>query len=248
MWNKLKTVIITVLATLGVLFIICLIIFFNIPDDEDDVVGTEIQEVQETDEDQETQEVQETEETWAADEDQDVQETQETAQLQEDEEEASAEDPNAGTAVSIPDSQIAGKQLKFKTKTLDKKSVDQSVFSDYDITVVHVWGTFCGPCIAEMGDYARFYESKPDNVNLVGIVCDVYDGIDTNADEANEILDEAGAKFINLRTSDSIYDITDDIELIPSSFFVDRDGHIIGEMLIGAHFDATMSKLEEYLK
>ena len=248
MWNKLKTVIITVLSTLGVLFIICLIIFFNIPDDEDDVVGTETQEVQETDEDQEAQEVQETEETWAADEDQDVQETQETAQLQEDEEEASAEDQNAGTAVSIPDSQIAGKQLKFKTKTLDKKSVDQSVFSDYDITVVHVWGTFCGPCIAEMGDYARFYESKPDNVNLVGIVCDVYDGIDTNADEANEILDEAGAKFMNLRTSDSIYDVTEEIQVIPSSFFVDREGHIIGEMMMGQGYDATISRLKGYIR
>ena len=219
MWNKVKTIIITVLATLGVLFIILMLI----PNDEDSSEPA-------------TQEVQV------------AQEAQES-QYQDDTEETSPADQNTGTVtVDIPATEISDKKLKFKTVTLDGKKVDQDIFSDYDITVVHVWGTYCGPCIAEMGEYAQFYQNAPENVNLIGIVCDVYDGIDNNVDDAKSILSENGAGFTNLRTSDSVYEITQDIQLIPSSFFVDRQGHIIGEIMQGRHYEETVSRLNGYLR
>ena len=257
MWNKIKTIIVTVLATLGVLFIILMLI----PDDEDEAVEPgvqetqavqEVQDVEETEgipETQETQEVSDTHEDQETQDTQEVSEVQDTPQSQEDTEEISTEDQNANTvAVDIPASEISDKKLKFTTKTLDGKKVDQDIFSDYDITLVHVWGTYCGPCIAEMGEYANFYETIPENVNLVGIICDVYDGIDSNVDDANEILSDAGAGFMNLRTSDTVYDVIDGIQVIPSSFLVDREGHIIGEMMMGQRFDATISRMNGYLK
>lgn len=136
----------------------------------------------------------------------------------------------------------------FETVTLDGEKVDQDIFSDYDLTVVHLWGTFCPPCIKEMGEYARFYDDLPEGVNLVGIICDVYKGYEDNVHAAHDILDDAGAKFTNLRTSESIYNVTSYFQFVPSSFFVDRNGHIIGQMLDGASFDDTMSFLEEYSK
>ena len=239
MWNKVKTIIVTVLATLGVLFIILMLI----PDDEDEAVAPEVsvaQEAQEPKDEQETDEVLEPQGTS---------EIQETPQSQEDTEETSSEDQNAGTVtVDIPASEISDKTLKFTTVTLDGKKVNQDIFSDYDITVVHVWGTFCAPCIAEMGQYARFYDNAPENVNLIGIVCDVYDGIDNNVDAAKDILGKNGAGFMNLRTSDSVYEITEDIQFIPSSFFVDRQGHIIGGIMMGQHYETTISRLNGYLK
>ena len=99
-----------------------------------------------------------------------------------------------------------------------------------------------------MGDYARFYSKRPDNVNLIAIVCDVYDGIDSNVSAANDILGDAGAKFLNLRTSDDLYDLVGGFQYVPSSFFVDRDGHLIGEMMDGANFEMTMERLEGYIK
>jgi thiol-disulfide isomerase/thioredoxin len=150
--------------------------------------------------------------------------------------------------VNIPKSEISDKVLKFKTVSLDGDVVTQDIFSDYDLTVVSIWGTFCDPCIAEMGDYASFYNELPDNVNLVGLICDVYDGIETNASDAKDILSDAGAKFLNLRTSDDLYDITGSYEYVPSSFFVDKEGHIIGTILDGADFSETKAKLEGYLK
>ena len=239
MWKKVKTIIISVLAILGLLFVLLMIM----PDDEDEAAGSETQDAQVLQESQdayESHEIPDNQEELAI---------QETQQLQEDTEEASTEDQSNGTvAVVIPASEIPDKKLKFTTKTLDGKRVDQDIFSDYDITLVHVWGTFCGPCIAEMGKYASFYETVPENVNLIGIICDVYDGIDNNVEDANYILSDAGAGFMNLRTSDSVYDVTEKIQVIPSSFFVDREGHIIGEMMMGQGFDATISRLNGYLK
>ena len=131
---------------------------------------------------------------------------------------------------------------------MDNDKITQDIFSGYDITVVHVWGTFCGPCIAEMGDYADFYKDLPDNVNMIAIICDVYDGIDSNVSEAKDILKDADADFTNLRTSDDLYDVIGEFQYVPSSFFVDGEGHIIGSMMDGVGFEDTKKRLEGYLE
>ncbi|MCR5222262.1 MAG: TlpA family protein disulfide reductase [Lachnospiraceae bacterium] len=166
--------------------------------------------------------------------------------------EAASEDSSdsAGNTVNvtIPESELSAQTISFTSTTLDGEPVDESIFADYDITVVHVWGTFCGPCIAEMGEYASMYEEIPDNVNLVGMICDVYEGDEMNVDDAHEILSDAGAKFTNLRTSESLYNLTASLGFVPSSFFVDREGHLIGKMLDGADFDMTLEQLDSYIE
>ncbi|MBR2186806.1 MAG: redoxin domain-containing protein [Lachnospiraceae bacterium] len=150
--------------------------------------------------------------------------------------------------VNIPESELGVVSLKFRSTTLDNKVVTEDIFKDYDLTLVHVWGTYCGPCIAEMGDYAELYRNLPDNVNLVGLVCDVYDGIDINVDAAHEILDDAGAEFTNIATSDSNYDLVSSFRYVPSSFFVNREGRIVGTVLEGVHFEQTKKRLDSYLE
>lgn len=164
------------------------------------------------------------------------------------EKEDSAETGGNLVQVSIPASEVSDNTMRFRTISLDEKQITQDIFSGYDLTVVHVWGTYCGPCIAEMGDYAKFYDELPDNVNLVGVICDVYDGIDNNVKAADKILSDAGAGFMNLRTSDDLYDIVGEFRYVPSSFFVDKEGHIIGELMDGASFSDMKSRLDGYLK
>lgn len=150
--------------------------------------------------------------------------------------------------VNIPESEISGETFSFRSMSLDNKVVTGDIFKDYDLTVVHVWGTYCGPCIAEMKDYAELYRELPDNVNLVGFVLDVYDGLDNNVDAAHEILDDAGAEFTNIRTSDSNFYLLSSFQYIPSSFFVDREGRIVGELMDGGFFGETRKRLESYLE
>ena len=210
LWEKIKHVAVIALATLGVLFIIIMLL----PEDEEPLA-----------EDYQQDEYYE--------EDADFEETD-------------AED--ALTAVNIPASEISDRTLTFKTVTLDNETVSQDIFKDYDLTIVHLWGTFCQPCIAEMGEYAKLYQELPDNINLIGIVNDVYDGLDSNVSRAHEILGNAGAEFVNVRTSDDLYDIVSEFQYVPSSFFVDREGHIVGSVLDGAGIDETVSRLKTYLE
>ena len=246
MWEKIKNTLVVALATLGVLFIVIMLI----PDDEEsyDEADTAVtqEEADSVEAEEETSESGEPEvfyeDTEPEESVKEEAEEEETADAKEDDEKGNA------VTVSIPSSELSDRKLSFRTVSLDNKEVSDDIFSDYDITVVHVWGTFCQPCIAEMGDYASLYSKLPDNVNLVAIICDVYDGIDSNVADANDILGDAGAKFLNLRTSDDLYDVVGQFQYVPSSFFVDKNGHLIGEMMDGAGFDETMERLQGYIE
>ncbi|MCR5278177.1 MAG: TlpA family protein disulfide reductase [Lachnospiraceae bacterium] len=247
MWNNVKRTIVTALATLGVLFIIIMVW----PEDKEETpsVTTSGQNNTSTS----TSTVSASVETPASvsHEPETPAETEEPSETGEPAAPAVPSEPSNGNeaaGVNIPSSESRGNALSFKTISLDEQTVSQDIFADYDLTIVHVWGTFCGPCIAEMGDYADLYKELPSNVNLIGIICDVYDGIDSNVSDARKILGDAGAEFMNLRTSDDVYDITSVFQYVPSSFFVDREGHVIGKMMDGASFSETKSRLDGYLQ
>lgn len=253
--NKILQVILIVLATLGVLFIILMLW----PEGDDDEVASQ-PETQEaavaapiaTDNMTILESTAEAESNKAESEAPAPKETESSTEAEETllaENSGSGHEDNGNNAtVTIPQSELSRDTLRFKTVSLDNEKLSQDIFSNYDLTIVHVWGTFCNPCIREMGDYARLYKELPDNVNLVGLICDVYDGIDSNVSDAEEILGNADAEFLNMRSSDDLYDITADINYVPSSFFVDREGHMVGKIMDGAGFDETKKQLEKYLE
>ena len=60
-------------------------------------------------------------------------------------------------------------------------------FLHISLKQLNIWGTFCGPCIAEMpelGELSREYEGS--GVRIIGMLCDVYEPGD---EEALEIID-----------------------------------------------------------
>ncbi len=140
-----------------------------------------------------------------------------------------------------------GKPVTFTTHSLAGQEVTDDIFSDYDLTIVHIWGTYCGPCLSEMGDYADAYSGLPDNVNLMAVVCDVYEDDPDMASYAQRILDDSGAKFLNVCLSEDLAYLIYNIQYVPSSFFVDSQGRLIGEMMDGASFDMTMDQLDRIL-
>lgn len=236
MWKKIGYTALVVLATLGVLFIVVMLM----PEPEEE--KTETAEVIES----------ETQKDVPSEEEEEPEETELPEQETETKEEAAAkeeETTSAGAAaVQIPSDELSEETLTFQTTTLDGEKATNEIFSDYDITVVHVWGTYCGPCIEEMPEVASYYLELPANINMVGLLVDVYDGIETNEEAAWEILNDAGAEFMNLRTSDTLYDILGQIQFVPTSFLVDKEGHLIGSLLEGVPFQDVMERVEEYIR
>ncbi len=251
-----KNVIVAILAILGVLFLAILFL----PEDEegnpDEAVTTESAadaDIPETEaagkEDGEHTEEQKEEGDGQTEEQKVEENTQAQSENMKQEDNQDVEQEHTNTvSVNIPEKERTGKNLKFRTMTLDNKEISQEIFSEYDLTLVHVWGTFCGPCVSEMGEYAALYKELPDNVNMVAILCDVYEGMDNSVQDAEDILNENGAEFTNMRISDDVYEIIEDIQYVPSSFFVDSDGCLVGDIMEGIGFEETKKRLEGYLK
>ena len=64
----------------------------------------------------------------------------------------SSQETGSGTGV------LAG----FTAQDLEGNDVDDSIFDDYDVTMINVWGTFCGPCIQEMPDLGEISDEYAD--------------------------------------------------------------------------------------
>ncbi|MCR5102710.1 MAG: redoxin domain-containing protein [Butyrivibrio sp.] len=222
--KKLGKIIVAVLAIIGVLFIALLLI----PEDEEDtadvdtvteqVVENEIQE--ETDGDAE----QVTEENVT----EDVESENTTDEASEDNE------TNSGA-------------FSFSTVDLEGNTVTDDILKDKDYTMINIWATFCGPCINEMPELAAIAQELPGNMQMVGIISDVYEGSDENVELAQQILDETGAGvYTNVRLSEDLYTLISEYQFVPTTIFVDSNGNMIGEAIVGANIDAYKERIEEY--
>ena len=113
----------------------------------------------------------------------------------------------------------------FTTTDIDGNTVDESIFSDYKLTMVNIWGTFCGPCINEMpelGELNAEYHDK--GVQVVGIVIDVLNADGSvsasQVDLAQEIVSETEADYLHLLPSEgSINDKLRQVTAVPETFF-----------------------------
>ena len=100
------------------------------------------------------------------------------------------------------------------------------------MTVINLWATFCGPCIAEMPEIAEFRKTLPENVQLLTCCVDVAD--DGTLRSAQGILSEAGYDGITLLyPTGDLGKLSDDMMYVPTTIFVDSEGHLLGDAIIG---------------
>jgi hypothetical protein len=168
---------------------------------------------------------------------------------------SSAEDTNSKASSTMKEEKTASadkeekkeKFPEFKTTDTNGNEVTEKIFANKDITMVNVWGTFCGPCINEMPELQKIYESLPKNANLIGIAADVPEGMKDGVDNAKHIEEQTGVKYTNLTVSDSLASFTKQFYAVPSTIFVDKDGNIIGELVLGANIDSYVKNLQKVL-
>ena len=144
---------------------------------------------------------------------------------------------------------VSEKSLKFTAENLALETVDNSIFADKDLTVLNVWGTFCGPCIQEMPELGEWQREMPENVQIVGLVADISGKEDQeHIDYANLILEKTNAQFTNIIPNSDFSDLLSGVSAVPTTFFINKEGKIVGKPVVGAQVSKYKSFVEEYLK
>ena len=140
---------------------------------------------------------------------------------------------------SIPEnsgSGLVGQTLQFSTTDLDGNLVNsETLFSGHRITMINVWATWCGPCVAEMPQLQRISEEYQDkDCQVVGLL---QDGEVPGAPEkARSIMEENGTDYPVLMPLWRMQDLLQ-LQAFPTTFFVDSTGTILTEPVIGAYTD-----------
>lgn len=136
----------------------------------------------------------------------------------------------------------------FTATDLDGNSVTESIFSEKDLTVLNIWGTFCGPCIGEMPELGAWAKEMPDNVQILGLIIDINGEDDTeHRDLAVDITQKAGVDFTNLVANADFAPILRNVVGVPTTLFIDGEGKIVGDPIVGADVDGYKKFVEEYL-
>lgn len=107
--------------------------------------------------------------------------------------------------------------------------VTQDIFSDYDVTAVNLWTTWCPYCLVEMPYLNELYNQLPANMNLVGYCEDA----EEMPDDFKYIMENLPHDYTVIAADkklNSAVGTTGNITGFPTTLFVDRNGVVIGQI------------------
>lgn len=141
----------------------------------------------------------------------------------------------------------------FSAVDLEGNTVDQSIFADYDLTMINVWGTFCGPCLNEMPDLGQLsVDMAEEGVQVLGVCIDLCDNngelVDSQVELAKKYVEETGAAYTHL-TPDipMLTTLGAEIQVVPTTIFVDSEGKQVGDWVFGSKsYDSWCDVIESY--
>lgn len=162
-------------------------------------------------------------------------------------EDSSSSDSSGTTKQETSENGFPVNMPEFSTTDMDGNKVTNDTFADYDLTVVNFWATYCNPCIDELPELTEWKKELPDNVNLIGLLVDVDEKGSDQYKLAEKIIKETGADYQHLIATEEFDDMISNLVGVPTTFFVDSAGKIIGEPFAGADVDAYKQTVEDYL-
>ena len=136
-----------------------------------------------------------------------------------------------------PETQVPNAFPAFTAELLTGGTVDNSVFADKDLTIINIWGTFCMPCVSEMPELEAWSKELPENVQLIGLVCDVTAESEEDVEVAKMICESTGVTYPNWLCCEDFEEMLAGMPFVPTTIFVDRNGAIVGEPICGAYVD-----------
>lgn len=151
--------------------------------------------------------------------------------------------------LSVDGGQDGAATAKFDFDTEDiygNKFSAKEYLAEHEYTIMNVWGTFCGPCKAEMPDIAKVYEEYKDKLGFIGVVSDVAvpkegmsDAMKQTRDDvialAKRIVEDKGCAYPNIVPTQDMNDkFLAAVTGYPTTFVLDKEGNIVGSPIIGA--------------
>ena len=134
---------------------------------------------------------------------------------------------------------------EFTAKTVSGEDISSDLFKDSKLTVVNVWGSWCGPCVQEIPELQKLYESMKDkDVNVIGLAQDA----GTDLDAVKEIIDKNKVTYQNIVPEGATEDFVMSIMAFPTTFFVDSDRNIVGVIQGGRNLEAFTAAVEGVLE
>ena len=131
----------------------------------------------------------------------------------------------------------SGSLGEFSMEDVNGETYTQEMFADHDLTMINVFTTWCSPCIREIPDLEKLSKEMEDQgVQVVGIVLDVAGNADEETiEKAKFLAEKTGAAYPFLIPDEGyLGGRLAEINAVPETFFVDREGNIVGETYSGS--------------
>jgi thiol-disulfide isomerase/thioredoxin len=114
---------------------------------------------------------------------------------------------------------------KFVLTDLDGKKVSLADYKGRPV-LVNFWATWCGPCKVEMPWFEEFrkqYASQ--GFEILGLA----DDVDAGKDAIGKVAKKAGVSYPILLTDGKVQTAYGGLDVLPMSFYVDRNGVVVEE-------------------
>ena len=131
----------------------------------------------------------------------------------------------------------------FATQDIDGGAWTESCFAEVSLTMINFWEPWCGPCVKEMPELQKLYETYRDRgFRILGIYSDF-----EYEEEMRQVVEQTGVQYPILEYVDVFNQFQ--TGYVPTTIFVDGSGHLVGETMIGSEsYDEWAAVVEGLLK
>ena len=120
----------------------------------------------------------------------------------------------------------AEKALHFSTTALDGTAADESILEGHALTMINFFEPWCPPCVAELPELERLYETyAPEGFQILGVF--------SSEEGVEKVLAEASVSYPILRYTQA-FDAFQ-TGYVPTTVFVNERGELVGQTQIGAN-------------
>ena len=115
--------------------------------------------------------------------------------------------------------------FRFSTTALDGTAVDESIFAGHTLTMINFFEPWCPPCIAELPDLEKLYETyAPEGFQILGVF--------STEEGTAEVVSDAALSYPVLRYVPEFDQFQ--TGYVPTTVFVNERGELVGETQIGS--------------